>query len=55
VSCGRPRLKWRVTLKIYVRDGLDRILVACDRDVAGSCEIGNENSISINGGNFLNN
>ena len=40
--------------KIYVTEGLDRILLAYDRDVAGSFEMGNENSISTNDGHFLN-
>jgi hypothetical protein len=40
--------------KIYVREVLDRILPSYDRDVAGSCEIGNENSILISDGNLLN-
>jgi hypothetical protein len=40
---------------MYVRDGLDRILLAYGRDVVGSFETCNENSISISGGNFLNN
>jgi len=41
--------------KIYVREGLDRILPAYDRVVAGSCEIGKGNSISINDEYFLHN
>lgn len=41
--------------KMYVRQGLDRILPAYDRDVAGSCEIGNGNSISKNDEHFLHN
>jgi hypothetical protein len=40
---------------MYVREGLDRILPAYDRDIAGSCGIGNGNYISINDEHFLHN
>jgi hypothetical protein len=42
-------------IKIYVREGIDLMLLAHERDVAGCCEIGNDNYGSADAGNFLNN
>ena len=41
--------------KMFVREGLDRLVPAYDREVAGSCEIGNGNSVSINDEHFVHN
>jgi hypothetical protein len=54
---GRPRRRWEDNIKIDLREigfgDVDWIHWAQDRQVAGSCEHGNEPSGSIKCGKFL--
>jgi hypothetical protein len=54
---GRPRRRWEDNIKMDLREigfgDMDWIHLAQDRQVAGSCEHGNEPSGSIKCGEFL--
>jgi hypothetical protein len=54
---GRPRRRWKDNIKMNLREigfgDVDWIYLAQDRDMAGSCEHGNEPSGSIKCGEFL--
>jgi hypothetical protein len=54
---GRPRRRWVDNIKMDLQGvgcgGMDRIELAQEREVAGTCECGNEPSGSIKCGEFL--
>jgi hypothetical protein len=54
---GRPRRRWEDTIKTDLQEvgcgGMDWIGMAQDRQVAGTCECGNEPSGSVKCGKFL--
>jgi hypothetical protein len=54
---GRPRLRWEDNIKMNLQEVgcriMDWIDLAEDRQVAGTCECGNEPSDSIKWGEFL--
>jgi hypothetical protein len=54
---GRPRRRWEDNIKVDVQEvgcgGMDWIELAQDRQVAGTCESGNEPSGSIKCGEIL--
>jgi hypothetical protein len=54
---GRPRRRWEDNIKMNLqemgREGMDWIGLAQDRQVADTCECGNELSGSIKCGEFL--
>jgi hypothetical protein len=54
---GRPRHRWEDNIKMDLQEagcgGMDWIELAQDRQVAGTCECGNEPSGSIKCGEFL--
>jgi hypothetical protein len=53
----RPRLRWEDNIKMDLQKvgcgGRDRIQLAQDREVAGSCGCGNEHSGSLKRGEYL--
>jgi len=54
---GRPRHKWEDNIKMDLQElgcgGMDWIDMAQDRDMAGTCECGNEPSGSVKCGECL--
>jgi hypothetical protein len=57
VPLGRPRRRWEDNIKMDLKEvgygDMDWIELAQDRQVAGTCECGNEPSGSIKCGEFL--
>ena len=56
ISLGRPRRRWEDNIKMELEVGYEGMVwidLAQDRDIAGTCEYGNEPSASIKCGEFL--